>query len=138
LLGLETGLSGFKTCGKQLRIGRRKKEEKEEREEEKKKKKKEKKKKRGDGLYLNGAPHVRHAPTREARKIFWPFLVTRFWIESFLGVTRFDYFEELGPMADSGFFWVKNLLFFGKLWYFQEKIDQNRQKSSKNAQKRQK
>jgi hypothetical protein len=76
---------------------RGKKEEEKGREKEKKRKKK----KEGDGLYLKGAPDVGHAPTREARKIFGPFLVSRFRIENYSGVRRFDYFEKLRSMKTS-------------------------------------
>ena len=72
--GSKTSLLGLKTSGEKLKTGRRKKKrKKEERKEEKKRKKRKEKKKEGDGLYLKGAPDVRHAPTREARKIFEPF-----------------------------------------------------------------
>ena len=57
---------------------KKKGEEKGEEEKEEKGEEKRRKKKKGDGLYYKGAPQVRHAPTREARKFFWPFLVTRF------------------------------------------------------------
>ena len=75
--GSKTGLLGLKTSGEKLKRGRRKKkrkkEEKRERKEEKKRRKRKERRKEGDGLYLKGAPDVRHAPTREARKIFEPF-----------------------------------------------------------------
>ena len=49
-------------------------------------------------MYFKGAPDVRHASTREARKICGPFLVSRFRFENYWGVRRFDYFEKLRSM----------------------------------------
>ena len=78
---------------------KRKKRRKKEKRREKEKKKEGGKKKEGDGLYFKGAPDVRHAPTRGARKILEPFLVSRFRIENYWGVRRFDYFEKLRSMS---------------------------------------
>ena len=47
---------------------------------------------------MKSAPDVRHAPTRVARKNFGLFLVSRFRIENYWGVRRFDYFEKLRSM----------------------------------------
>ena len=77
-VGAEFTLVGFENTRKTAENRKEIKKEKRKKEEEKRRKKRKKEKKRGDGLYLKGAPQVRHAPTREARKIFWPFLVTRF------------------------------------------------------------
>ena len=49
------------------------KEKEEKRRRKRKREGKEREKKEGDGLYLKGAPDLRHAPTRDARKIFGPF-----------------------------------------------------------------
>ena len=100
-VGVDFHFSAKSECFRHVsteKVRKRKKGKKEEK--EKKKRKKERKKEEGDGLYLKSAPDVRHAPTREARKIFGLFLVSRFRIENYWGVRRFDYFEKLRSMCD--------------------------------------
>jgi hypothetical protein len=78
-LGLETGLPGFKTRGKQLKIGRRKKRRKKKKKNKKKKKKKEKeKKKRRRTLFVRRAARTARTDARSAKNFLaffsYPFL----------------------------------------------------------------
>ena len=74
---------------------------------------------------MKGAPKVRHAPIRGAKKIFGPFLVSRFSNDFILGVGRFAYFDKLTSMisfvkyTDSK--WVKS----SQIWEIKTEIFSN-------------